>query len=255
MRYLKIFSAFVLSSILMLSSGFVSIAQDLSEEQVQNYKSMGMTDDDLQKIREELKHQENPNYVTKTEQDFYINKMGIREEDMNQMIKEQEMIGDGKHEYDDIQLFRIHGSYPKEKGIILVTKDKLAGIVPLGHAAIVYNEASVVEANPGEGVHVGKNNWNKTRITVYGLKVHKISAADRAKVADWCMRKKTLPYNPNFYDVNTRKRFYCSQLVWAGFKDIFNIDLNGGQYGQAIYPPEMIDSGYVYRIYIKGDGY
>lgn len=53
------------------------------------------------------------------------------------------------------------------------------------------------------------------------------------------------------YVTDAEKKFYCSHLVWAGFKDKYNIDLNGGQYGKAIYPPEIIDSGYVYRIYIK----
>lgn len=55
---------------------------------------------------------------------------------------------------------------------------------------------------------------------------------------------------PN-YVTDTEKKFYCSHLVWTGFKNKYNIDLNGGQYGKAIYPPEIIDSGYVYRIYIK----
>lgn len=49
---------------------------------------------------------------------------------------------------------------------------------------------------------------------------------------------------------NTEREFYKNR----GFSES-DLDLNGGQFGQAIYPPEMIDSGYVYKIYIKGDGY
>lgn len=96
-----------------------------------------------------------------------------------------------------------HGTYPGKQGIILVTKDKMGGVVPLGHAAITTSKTHVMEAHTFQGVHYGLNDWNRTKDTCYG------------------------------------------------FKDKYNIDLNGGQYGKAIYPPEMIDSGYVYRIYIQ----
>lgn len=253
MKYSKKFSA-LLSLCLFSSSSIISSAQELSQEVIDNYRYMGMSDEEIDKINEELKDKDDPNYVTETEQRFYIEKMGIKEEDMYNMLEEQRIKEESGYKYNKYS-FRTHGTYPTEKGIILVTKDKVAGVIPLGHAAIILNNKEVVEAHPDQGVHTGRNNWNSTRTTVYGLKVHKLSQSQRAEVATWCGRKRTLPYNWNFYDVNTRSKFYCSQLVWAGFKDLYNVDLNGGQYGQAIYPPEMIDSGYVYRIYIKGDGY
>lgn len=222
-------------------------AAELSQENENNYRIMGMSEEDIQRVKEELKLEESDNAITETERKFYID-MGIKEEDLDNMISDSLST-------DNEIATRVHGTYPREKGIILVTKDKVAGVVPLGHAAIVYNHYYVIESNPGSGVHKGDNNWWKTRNITYGLKVHTLSQYQREQVADWCSRKQTLPYNWNFYDVNTRSKFYCSQLVWAGFKDKYNVDLNGGQYGQAIYPPEIINSGYVLRIYIKGDGY
>ena len=222
-------------------------AAELPKEVEENYRIMGMSDEDIRNIKIELKSENSDNALTNTEREFYKNR-GFSDSDLDLMVSNSSGL-------ESQVALRVHGSYPREKGIILVTKDKIDGVVPLGHAAIVYNHYLVVESDAQDGVHYGDNNWWKTRKITYGLKVHTLSQYERGQVADWCSRKRTLPYNWNFYDVDTRSRFYCSQLVWAGFKDIYNVDLNGGQFGQAIYPPEMIDSGYVYKIYIKGDGY
>src|SRR5690554_5790453 len=51
-----------------------------------------------------------------------------------------------------------YGSYPTRKGVILVTADKWKGVVPLGHAAIVYSDQKVIEALQ-DGVVIGRNDW------------------------------------------------------------------------------------------------
>lgn len=38
------------------------------------------------------------------------------------------------------------------------------------------------------------------------------------------------PYNWLYWDIATRKAFYCSQLVWAAFKDKVKVNLNTSAY-------------------------
>lgn len=59
------------------------------------------------------------------------------------------------------------------------------------------------------------------------------------------------PYNYNYLDTATRSSFYCSQLVWASFKDKYGIDISTDFAGAAIYPMEILDSPNVSVIYHK----
>ena len=56
-------------------------------------------------------------------------------------------------------------------------------------------------------------------------------------------------YNYNYLDTATRDRFYCSQLVWASFKDNYGIDISTAFAGPAIYPMEILDSPNVQLVY------
>lgn len=74
--------------------------------------------------------------------------------------------------------------YPIAKGFILVTKDKYKGVVPSGHAGIIYSESTVIEAMP-EGVVRKSNNWYSRYKTCYGAYVKNISQAQKDKAANW----------------------------------------------------------------------
>lgn len=54
----------------------------------------------------------------------------------------------------------------------------------------------------------------------------------------------------NYFDVKTRKRFYCSQLVWAAFKDRYKIDMNTSLFGKAVHPMELVNSPETYACYM-----
>ena len=88
-------------------------------------------------------------------------------------------------------------------------------------------------------------------------KIHLGTLCDRRnrksskKVADWCYSQRGKPYNFDYYDVNTRSKFYCSQLIWAGFKDKYNVDLNTSQYGAAVHPLEFVSSDKTMILYKK----
>lgn len=133
------------------------------------------------------------------------------------------------------------GKYPTRQGAILVTSDAYKGLIPTGHAAIVFSKTSVVESL-SDGVTIGKNNWKQTKNKFYGVSVTKTSAKDDRKAARWCYKQKGKSYNYNFLNVKTRKKFYCSQLIYAAFLDNFNIDLNTSLFGAAIHPMEIVDS-------------
>jgi len=134
---------------------------------------------------------------------------------------------------------------PTRKGIILVTTDPWKGVVESGHAAIVYSEDSVIESL-SNGVVKGKNNWGNTKNEYYAVFPLKASINDGEKAAEYCKKKTGLSYNINFYNIDTRKKFYCSQLVYASYKDLFKIDLNTDAFksklGNPIHPYELLDS-------------
>jgi hypothetical protein len=153
------------------------------------------------------------------------------------------------------------GAYPTQKGKILVTADWASGLFPTGHAAIVYNGSSTNEWGIIESVEVGvthrKNDWNDTssiyfKHTCYGLDVTVTNSAQEAAVAEFCKGKDLLPYNPNFIDRERTDAYYCSQLVWQGYRYIAGVDLDTGFLGDIVYPAELIDSPFTSTVYRHG---
>lgn len=140
------------------------------------------------------------------------------------------------------------GKYPTRKGAILVTPDAYKNLIPTGHAAIVVNSSTVVES-VSNGVVYGKNNWKATKKKVYGVSVRSTTSKQDAQACDWCIRQRGKKYNINYFNVNTRSKFYCSQLVWAAFKDNFGINLNTSQFGNAIHPMELVNTSKTYTTY------
>ena len=141
-----------------------------------------------------------------------------------------------------------YGTYPTRKGVILVTPDKFKGIIPTGHAAIIYTSTTVVESLSG-GVTTGPNDWNKTRSKCYGVTVSGTTTTQDSNAADWCYRQRGKSYNWNYLNVSTRSSFYCSQLVWAAFLDLYGIDLDTGSYGVAVHPMELVNTSRTSKIY------
>ena len=145
---------------------------------------------------------------------------------------------------------RASGTYPTRKGVILVTDDKYKGILPTGHAAIIYSSTRVVESLEN-GVVMGANDWNTSESTCYGVTVRGTTTSEDASAANWCYRQLGKSYNFNYFNTGTREKFYCSQLVWAAFYDNYGIDLSTSAFGSAIHPSELVDSGNTYTIYSK----
>lgn len=136
------------------------------------------------------------------------------------------------------------GKYTKRKGTILVTSDAYKNLIPTGHAGIVRNSNNVIEA-VSSGVRTdGSMNWKKTKNEMWEVKVNGTTRIQRRKVANWCAEQEGKPYNYLYPCMWRRDAFYCSHLVWAGYKDKLGIDLNtfffDTKYGTAIHPVELV---------------
>lgn len=147
------------------------------------------------------------------------------------------------------------GAYPTRKGVILVTSaGKIANVV--GHSAIVYSAGFIVESIES-GVVVSRNNWKTKKAHMAAVTVRNTTIEQDKKVSDWCIKQKGKKYNFNYYNMNTTKVFYCSQLIWAGYKKLCNINLNTKAYDigskKAIGPLEFVTktSSKIYPIYMK----
>ncbi|MDI9472212.1 MAG: hypothetical protein GX260_03855 [Tissierellia bacterium] len=133
----------------------------------------------------------------------------------------------------------VPGTYPTRPGVILVTPDKFGGVLPLGHAAIIRTSTTVVEST-SKGVIMGANNWNHVKDNCYAVTVKTTTPLQDEQASVWCENQRYKPYNYNFFNTSTRSRFYCSQLIWAAFKDKYGIDLNTSAFGNAIHPLELV---------------
>lgn len=176
------------------------------------------------------------------------------EEQVNQIenqISAQPIYND-KNENGDFSLAttRATGSYPTRYGVILVTADKYKGLIPTGHAAIIWTSTTVVESL-SNGVTTGPNDWNTSKTSCYGISVRGTTVDEDNDASNWCYRQLGKPYNFNYFNVDTREKFYCSQLVWAAFKDNYGIDLDTSDFGVAVHPMELVNSSNTYTIYQK----
>lgn len=135
-----------------------------------------------------------------------------------------------------------YGNYPKRPGVILVTTDNTTG-----HAGIVWSTYSTVESMYGSGVQRYDNDWNTRYNQVFGVTVKATDANQDNAASNWCYNQIGKPYNANLLNTSTRSSFYCSQLVWAAFKDKYNINIDDD--GGIIYPVDLVNSAKTSAIY------
>lgn len=95
------------------------------------------------------------------------------------------------------------------------------------------------------------SNMEKYSASCYGISVKGTTVDEDNEASNWCYRQLGKPYNYNYFNVSTRKKFYCSQLVWAAFKDNYGIDLDTSDFGDAVHPMELVNSSKTYTIYKK----
>lgn len=87
-----------------------------------------------------------------------------------------------------------------------------------------------------KGVREYNNDWDKRKdshnkaIRVLEGDVIKTDINQEAHVGNWCYKKIGCHYNYSFWKTATRKKFYCSHLVWTGYKDSYRVNLNTSKY-------------------------
>ena len=147
------------------------------------------------------------------------------------------------------------GTYPTRKGVILVTSTgKVANVV--GHSAIIYSSGYIIESVE-KGVVISRNNWKTKKKNMAAVTVRDTTIEQDKKVSDWCLKQKGKKYNYNYYSINSKGSYYCSQLIWAGYKNLYKINLNTKKYdvgkNKAIGPYEFVStsSSLMYPIYMK----
>lgn len=113
----------------------------------------------------------------------------------------------------------VWGSYPTRAGTFMSTNSKASGVGPVGHSAMVYNYWNVVESNPSTGVAYGANDWYNKSSNVWGMTTRATTVGQDSYAAYWASWQRGKGYNWNYYNMGTRSSFYCSQLVWAAFRD------------------------------------
>lgn len=139
-------------------------------------------------------------------------------------------------------LFVQNDSYhPTRKGVIFVTPDKAFGLIPTGHAAIVYDAHYVIEALAG-GVSWGKNDWNNSHSSYTAVTVNITSIEQDERAVNWCENQIGKPYNINFERYRSRTSFYCSQLIWAAYLDLYGLDLVPYKKNNVIWPVALVES-------------
>ena len=147
------------------------------------------------------------------------------------------------------------GTYPTRKGVILVTSNGKIGNV-VGHAAIVYSKSFIIESTD-KGVVVSRNNWKTKKANIAAVTVRNTTTIQDSKVSDWCKNQKGKKYNYNYYSINSKGSYYCSQLIWAGYKNLYKINLNTKMYDlgtkAAVGPFELVtkNNSKLYPIYMK----
>jgi len=105
------------------------------------------------------------------------------------------------------------------------------------------------------GVEIGPNNWNTSKNQAYAVTVKDTTSKQDVSAADYCYSQLGKPYNWNFYRMDYRNKFYCSQLIRSAYLDLYDIDLNTGDFdiltGKAIHPMELVNTSKTKLIYRK----
>ncbi|MFS8304153.1 septation ring formation regulator EzrA [Bacillus altitudinis] len=147
------------------------------------------------------------------------------------------------------------------KGDVLVSYDLNSGssAIGLGHAAIVSQEKKqTVESwhklwSPikQHGVRKYNNTW-ANRKKVYGLWVKKSNNTKYVNAAKYAEKqaKDKKPYNLNFFDKKTTKKFYCSQLAWRAWKNQGH-DIDHNKKDLVVSPMELVNSNNTKIFYHK----
>lgn len=162
------------------------------------------------------------------------------------------MTGSSMMTTDSLATAESFGTYPTRDGVMLVTADSSSLGYHYGHAGIIWTASTTVESMSDTGVQYFDNDWDSRYSTVEGITCSETTADQDNAASNWCAGQVGKPYNWNFFYTSTRNSFYCSQLVWASFHDLYGIDIdqNSSVLG-AIVPVDLPTEPNIWIIYEK----
>lgn len=252
-----LFTGFGLEGNAQATDVYPSMNNERAKEEIEEMKAEGMTSEQINELYEMSKKEYNSVSTEEKAEAIFEES----QKDIDQYIKEgviDEYLPKYNEEKDKIS---VNAKNLGTKGDVLVSYDLNSGssAIGFGHAAIVSRKAAkTVEAwhknwSPikQHGVRRYNNNWG-SRKKVYGLWVKKSNNTKYVNAAKYAEKQadQKKPYNMNFFDKKTTKKFYCSQLAWRAWKnqghDIDNIKIDS-----VVSPMELVNSNNTKVFYHK----
>nr|WP_144523906.1 septation ring formation regulator EzrA [Bacillus pumilus] len=252
-----LFTGFGLEGNAQATDVYPSMNNERAKEEIEEMKAEGMTSEQINELYEMSKKEYNSVSTEEKAEAIFEES----QKDIDQYIKEgviDEYLPKYNEEKDKIS---VNAKNLGTKGDVLVGYDLNSGssAIGFGHAAIVSRKAAkTVEAwhknwSPikQHGVRRYNNNWG-SRKKVYGLWVKKSNNTKYVNAAKYAEKQadQKKPYNMNFFDKKTTKKFYCSQLAWRAWKnqghDIDNIKIDS-----VVSPMELVNSNNTKVFYHK----
>lgn len=252
-----LFTGFGLEGSAQAKDVFPSMNDERAKEEIEEMKAEGMTSEQIKELYEMSKKEyDSVSTEAKAEAKFEES-----QKDIDQYIKDG-VIDEYLPKYNEQKdKMSVNAKNLGTKGDVLVSYDLNSGssAIGFGHAAIVSRKsAKTVEAwhknwSPikQHGVRRYNNNWG-SRKKVYGLWVKKSNNTKYVNAAKYAEKQadQKKPYNLNFFDKKTTKKFYCSQLAWRAWKnqghDIDNIKIDS-----VVSPMELVNSNNTKIFYHK----
>lgn len=253
-----LFTGFGLEGNAQAKDVFPSMNNERAKEEIEEMKAEGMTSEQIKELYE-MSRKEYDSVSTEAKAEAIFEES---QKDIDQYIKDG-VIDEYLPKYNE-EKGKMSVNAKKNlgtKGDVLVSYDLNSGssAIGFGHAAIVSRKsAKTVEAwhknwSPikQHGVRRYNNNWG-SRKKVYGLWVKKSNNTKYVNAAKYAEKQadQKKPYNLNFLDKKTTKKFYCSQLAWRAWKNQGH-DIDNLKVDSVVSPMELVNSNNTKVFYHK----
>ncbi|TYS31046.1 YiiX/YebB-like N1pC/P60 family cysteine hydrolase [Bacillus pumilus] len=255
-----LFTGFGLEGNAQATDVYPSMNNERAKEEIEEMKAEGMTSEQIKELYE-MSKKEYDSVSTEEKAEAIFEES---QKDIDQYIKDgviDEYLPKYNEEKDKMNVNAKKSKALGIKGDVLVSYDlnSSSSAIGFGHAAIVSRKkAKTVEAwhkawSPikQHGVRRYTNNWGN-RKKVYGLRVNKSNNTKYVNAAKYAEKQaeQKKPYNLNFFDKKTTKKFYCSQLAWRAWKNQGH-DIDNLKVDSVVSPMELVNSNNTKVFYHK----
>jgi len=252
-----LFTGFGLEGNAQAKDVFPSMNDERVKEEIEEMKAEGMTSEQIKELQE-MSKKEYDSVSTEAKAEAIFEES---QKDIEQYIKDG-VIDEYLPKYnEEKEKMNTNATALGTKGDVLVSYDLNSGssAFGFGHAAVVSRtKTNTVESwhkswSPikQHGVRFYNNTWGK-RKKVYGLWVKKSNNTKYVNAAKYAEKQanQKKPYNLNWFDKKTTKKFYCSQLAWRAWKNQGH-DIDHYKNDLIVSPMELVNSNNTKVFYHK----